>query len=226
MWVKIDVRKSKPLLTIPDKPKSFGYKTYWYAVKTTKTEDVAKAFNLKNTRPVNWEYGLGISLSWGYQYQKHSTSNQVYFVTPPINGWTLVVGAGLPYLINDKSSKAYALFLQLSELFNESHFFESNRSVDYYTWAKAIQGKLIRAYSVGQEEEAFWNEGKKTVAEKELGYELPTWETFFDENITLGWPNEIDVLDIAGEWSVNPAELENYDLPESLGILGEPDSLV
>ena len=219
---EIDYRRSIPLSIIPDRPKPFGYKMYWYALKTIKTQEVVEAFNLKNPKPINWEFGVEIRYSREYRFERFRARRQAIYVAPPVNGWTLVIGTGLPYLTKDESSDGYALFLHLSKLFGEAQFFDSLRGVDAYTWARAVQGKLIRAYSFGEYEEQMWDMGELTLAEKELGYVLPTLGNYQNENDQWQWPKESDVLQIAGKWSVNPGELDTYDIPASLGVLGEP----
>lgn len=114
------------------------------------------------------------------------------------------------------------MFLHLSILFGEAQFFDSLRNVDTYSWVKAIQGRLVRAFSIGQYEEYFWDEGESTKAEEDLGFLLPSFETLLDEKPPWKWPTEKDLLHIAGEWSVNPSKIDRYDTPKSLGVLCNP----
>jgi len=224
IYHEMDYRRSIPLSIIPDKPKPFGYKMYWYALRTETTQDVIEAFDLQNPRPINWEFGVQATGSRKYRYRRYSNKKPAIFISPPVCGWTLAIGNWLPYLSNDETSSAYQLFLHLSSLFGEAQFFDSLRNVDTYSWVKAVQGRLVRAFSIGQYEEYFWDGGELTKAEEGLGYLLPSFETLLDEKIPWKWPTEKDVLQIAGEWSVNPGLIDQYDVPQSLGFLCDPSN--
>ena len=69
---------------LEDKPVAFGYKCLWIAVKTINQQDVAKEIGLSNVKKSNW--GTGITKAY----------EGLVFITPPVGGWILVVGAGLP----------------------------------------------------------------------------------------------------------------------------------
>lgn len=90
IYHELDYRQSIPLSKIPDKPVSFGYKMYWYALRTEKTRDVIEAFDLQNPRPINWKFGVQTTGSRKYRYQRYSGNKSAIFVSPPVCGWTLV----------------------------------------------------------------------------------------------------------------------------------------
>jgi len=165
----------------PDLPISFGYKNQWLAVKTIDTQAVVAAMDLKNIQIANWSTGL-IGANEGY-----------YFVTPPINGWTLVINSLMPDISGVKATNPLTIIAELSAKFGDACYFGTNRVVEYHAWAKSINGKLIRAYGyLGESGEILINQGEATKEEQEY---------FEAEEPVL--PNEEDVLFLAKQWSID-----------------------
>lgn len=142
----------------PDTPLSFGYKIQWYAIRTADTAEVAEAFQLDQPQPANWQTGLTAAFQ-GY-----------YFISPPLAGWTLAVNAFMPDLGAAGADNPLETIKRLSSRFGEACYFGSHRVVDYYAWAKAVNGELIRAYSyVGESDEVLVDEGAPTAEERDNG---------------------------------------------------------
>ena len=194
---------AKPLVLsdTPDKPQAFGYKCCWLAIRTYDSAAVLQALNLKNQQPANWATGIG-----------EASNLKGVFVTPPIDGWILVVGA-LPDSGDGHSPDLCTPFLQtLSEQLGEIQYFGTHRGVDYHGWATVKAGKIVRAYAYWAELETnVWNTGELTEEEKALGL-------IFDNDKT---PNEEDVMNIAEKWSLNPQNLEQMNLKEGVVVFGE-----
>src|ERR1700712_5712569 len=70
---------------VPDSAVGFGYKCMWFAVKTDKKNRLAEILKLKNLSDCNWQVGID------------KAYNGSVFITPPIDGWTLACGWGLPH---------------------------------------------------------------------------------------------------------------------------------
>ena len=203
-------------LQSPDDPRGFGFKSTWWSLPTDDTDAVVAAIGLQNAQPANW--GTGIE----YAYE------QSVFVTPPVDGWTLIAGFRLPPMGEDARAKVIQPLLELSQAFGTALVFATHRVVEYHVWAKAVAGSLIRGYGyLGESGHTFWDEGPMTPEEKELGF------AFFDERCPeaeddsyweredLDYADEMKVMDIAREWSVSPDDLEDYRPEErSLGVLG------
>jgi hypothetical protein len=79
----------------PDKPKSFGYKVSWFAVKASDSTRVLDALGAERGAPANWASGLAAALP----FPASQGSDRWVFVSPPVSNWVLVVGspAGLPH---------------------------------------------------------------------------------------------------------------------------------
>ena len=200
-----------------DDPKSFGFKNIWWAFPTTDTAAVVAAIELENPRPANWQTGIK------YAYDR------ALFVTPPVHEWTLVTGFELDPRGEDARNEVIDPLLRLSAMFGSALVFATHRVVEYHVWAKAVGGSLVRGYGyIGESGRTFWDEGEVTHEELELGF------AFFDnrsaeaENDSywdredLTFPDEMNVMDIAGKWSVSPFELDSYKPRERrLGVVGD-----
>jgi len=198
--------------TLLTPPVPFGYKTAWFAIRSTDMRAVATALRLVNPQPAGWQYGI-----W------HSVEKRDYqiFVTPPINGWILAVG--LPILW-EADHHATERMVELSEQFGEVQFFGSMRISDVAIWARARNGRMLRRFYEGDGNRQEF--GAKTDEEQALGLQ------FFDsaspesknpeywKRKDLTYPGEETVLQVAGVWSVDPSKLDQMGLPQEAGLLG------
>lgn len=194
--------KAPDKFSTPDKPRAFGYKCAWLAIHSEDTKAILEALNLKNPRAANW--ATGIEQAYGLER---------VFVTPPVQGWTLVVGLALPEAGGSgHPDQCTPLLRRLSKQLGEVQYFATHRVVEYHAWAKAENGVIARAYAyVGEEGITLWNVGVLTPEEKALGFK-------FDET---HFPNEEDVMKIAGKWSLNPLKLEEMNLQPGVGVVGK-----
>jgi hypothetical protein len=199
-----------------DSAVSFGYKTVWLAVKTDNKKRISEILKLKNTKECNWKVGIAESY------------NSSIYITPQIKDWTLVCGMSLLNGNNDKKNIIYIkkTIETLSAEFGEAQFFGSHRVVEYQSWMKAINGKIVRAYCfLGESGENLIVEGEPTNFEKEyklintLSKEAQNDKYFERED--LFYPDEEFVMKVAENWSINPQTLEERkDIKNELGIIG------
>ncbi|WP_419875014.1 hypothetical protein [Candidatus Pristimantibacillus sp. PTI5] len=188
----------------PDYPQPFGYKCQWMAVKTENTNEVAKHLNLMNMQPANWSTGI----EGAYEGK--------FFVSPPVNGWTLVVNSLMPDITDTTEQNPLKVIAELSRVYGEACYFGTHRVVEYHAWAKALNGEISRAYSyVGESGETLVNQGALTA--EELEHDLIFTELEEDELIT---PYEEDVLLIAKEWTTDPM-MGQTSLELGVGLVGE-----
>jgi hypothetical protein len=202
--------------SLPSPPMPFGYKTAWFAVRSEDVDAVARAIELQNPEPVNWQYGV-----------RHAGEYNEYqiFVTPPVQGWVLAVGMPIVWEADDYAQER---MIGLSKQFRETQLFGSVRTSDVYLWARAVDGKLVRLFYEGDGQRRVI--GKQTDAEKALGF------NFFDSSSSessqpgywqrkdLTYPDEECVLKIAAKWSMDPSKVDQMGLPPSLGLLGNPSA--
>ncbi|MEM9729522.1 MAG: hypothetical protein AAF997_13115 [Myxococcota bacterium] len=186
----------------PEQAVSFGYKSQWLAVKTNDPTAALKALGASVPRETSWSYGV-------------AAPEGELFVTPPLDGWVLVVGH-FPEIVGKRDEKTLALVSKLSaELGTEVQYFGTHRVVDYHAWIRATKGQVSRAYAyLGERGETILEMGEQTEEEKALGL------NFFDDGSSeakndeywerddVTYPDEEDVMKVAGRWSINPTELE------------------
>ena len=149
----------------PDAPLPSGYKSQWWTVRSSSAEDVAEVIQLADPRPCNWSTG-----------SRRRDQGDI-FVTPAVNGWTMVCGHGLgPSGCGDVNDVTRRL-KYLSQEFGESQVYATHRVVDFHLWARAENGKLIRGMGYCPDDGGlFWDEGYDSCEER-LGLDLsePNW---------------------------------------------------
>ncbi len=204
--------------TTPDHPCAFGYKMAWLAIRSTDTAAVAAAVGLTDARPCNWNSGIGTV------YDEHLGETHV-FVTPPVDGWTFVVGLPLPQPLGRSFvDKATPLLLDLAAAFEDVQYYFTYPLIDYYAWARFHDGDLVRAFAIG-DEGMIWNKGKPTPAERALGLKLFELRGVRDRHGDAGgeivlYPTEDHVMRVAARWSLDPTSLDDRDLEPGLGFVG------
>jgi hypothetical protein len=184
-------------------PQPFGYKLRWIVVDTTDASTLASALGLTDVRPATWDIDP-------YRHEG-------VFVSPSVLGWTYVLGLhvepGFPQFV--------PLLEDLSRHFGEVQYFSTHRVVDLQAWVKAINGRIVRGFCwVGDRGEIVMDVGELTAEEEELGF-----SRFINSRTVEGdwgkvdFPDEEDVMRIAGRWSINPQELDAY-ASVGPGVLG------
>lgn len=194
----------------------FGFKNAWFAVKGGDPEAIARALGLEIIGPSDWHDGIDAAYDFG---------SERIFITPLVDGWTLAVGTGLFDLVDEDA------FAQTTEtlsrlLGTEVQFFGTHRVVEAHAWARAFPDGLRRAFMyVGDKGETIADTGGQSREEQQLGFR------FFDERSPesslpgyweredLRFPDEGNVMQLAGVWSVDPTALEGRDLPNTVGLL-------
>ncbi len=205
---KSQIASSEAAMTfddIPDVPIPFGYKNQWFAVKTSDSQAVIKDLNLVNVRVSNWRTGL-LGAYAGY-----------YFISPPVQGWTLVISLEMPDLNQSEDPGPLTAILKLSATFGEACYFGTHRVVEYHAWAKAVNGNVVRAYGyLGEAGEELINEGK--LSREEMEHHL----IFTGTDVEVpSLPTEEDVLLMAKLWTIDP-QMEDVYAEPATGFIGTP----
>jgi hypothetical protein len=202
----------------PKKPVSFGYKCAWCAISSTDVDKVVKAISLVKPRQCSWQKGV------------EKAYDGFVFVSPRVRDWIFVVSWSLmpPYQDTAKAEISPKIMM-LSRTFGTTLFFTTYRVPEYHIYAKAVDGKLIRGYGyIGERGETFWNEGRQTKEERELGFKFfnescpAAKQPAYWERKDLSFLNEKKIMLLAGKWSVDPSCLDEWPDPVSqAGRLGE-----
>ena len=186
-----------------DKPLNFGYKNLWFAVKNVKSKnEIVELLNLDVLGNSNWQNGI------------HQAYDSKIFITPEVEGWTLICGTGLLNKLEDENEEI-VMINKLSSKYGEAQFFYTHRVSECHIWAKSINGKLVRYYSyIGEQGENLKIEGEETDFEKNFNFVNTKSENAQNENYlddeSLIYPDEFIVMKIAKNWSIDPSEIELY----------------
>jgi len=178
----------------------------WLAVKGVKASVVQTALNLHHPTSCSWEEGLA------------EAREDKLFISPPLGGWVLVVGSGLPEPAEDPD-RCYHFLTGLSRKLGHVQFFSVSRVVHHHCWALLDRGRVYRAYAWGGE--TLWNQGTVTAAEKDL--EMVCLEYASEQNPfalrEAMSANSEKVNQLAARWSIDPGAI-TPEMWRGRGIVG------
>jgi hypothetical protein len=181
----------------------------WVAVRSGNPMLVQSALGLHNPTPCSWEEGLSAS------------HEQKLFISPPIQGWVLVMGSHLPEPSED-IDRCFRFVLELSRKLGHVQFFAVNRAVNHHAWVQADQGSVVRAYAWSGR--TLWNQGKLTRAEIELGLKCHAYGDG-EDRIDYGRPDPAAINTerlplLAARWSLDPTSIDARVVRDHNGIAG------
>ena len=201
----------------PDKPVPFGYRMAWLAIRTRDTARVADVLGLQMLQNANWRTGVGTI------YDDRLGESHIY-IAPPVNGWTFVIGLSLPQpLGRGFVDKTTPMLLDLAGNFPEAQYYLSYGPVDFYAWARVLDGRLVRAFAIG-DEGVIWNKGKASKEERGLGLKLTEVKGVRGRKSDIGppmpvYPTEAQVMHLAGCWSLDPTSITAAKADSQVGIV-------
>ncbi|HTH49610.1 MAG TPA: hypothetical protein VMB21_19000 [Candidatus Limnocylindria bacterium] len=182
-----------PLTTARRRPVPFPMPSRWIAIRTTNTTMVRETLGVANRPLLPWADALA-----------HGRVREM-FVSLPVDGWTLVIGAGVPDPAQDVDA-AYRFLTRVSLALGELHFYSADRVLNFHTWARLDDGRVTRAY--GWAGETLWNEGRMTLEEKLLGLRCRDYaeepEPMHYGDIPPELHNTERVILLARRWSIDP----------------------
>ena len=182
----------------------------WLAIRSRNLLAVQSALRLNNPRPCSWAEGLA------------GAGEKKMFISPPVDGWILVIGSALPDPADDVDA-CYRFVLELSRKLGHVQFFSANRVLNHHAWVQVEAGRVRRAYAWAGK--TLWKQGLKTAAEVDLGLKCFDYlETA--ERTSFGLP-EIIIANVekvpllAARWSIDPAGIDEGFFEHARGIAGE-----
>ncbi len=201
-----------------DRPHAFGYKMSWLAIRTRDTQRLLDVLGITDVHRANWNTGLGSVYNPEYG-ETH------LFIPPPLNGWTFVVGLGLPHPIGRNFvDKMTPLLVELGRHFIEVQYYFCYPAIDFFAWARVVDGKLVRAFAIG-DEGIVWNIGKPAREEKALGLQLFELRGVRGRRGDAGgelvlYPTEDHVMRLAAKWSLDPTRIDQIVAERGVGYIG------
>jgi hypothetical protein len=195
-------------LTISLKPVHVQRPTTWLAVRSRNVHAVQVALGLHNVQPCTWTEGL--------------SGDEKLFIAPPVKGWVLIFGSGLPDPADDVDV-CFRFLTSLSQKLGHVQFFKANRVLGHHAWVRLEDGEVMRGYAWAGK--TLWNQGLQTRAETEFGlkcfqyFESPD-QTFEESEIAAA--NVEKVFSLANRWSIDPVSVDENLFEHAYGIAGEP----
>jgi hypothetical protein len=180
----------------------------WMAVRATDPKPVQSALGLNQPTPCSWKEGM--------------TGERKFFIGPPVNGWIIVTGSGLPNPSCDVD-ECFRFLARISGQLGQVQLFHADRILHHHAWARAENGVVTRAYAWAGE--TVWNQGAKTPAETELsmkcfGYgDEPNADSWAAVEWTAANVGKVPLL--ATRWSLDPARINERVRKHADGIAGE-----
>jgi hypothetical protein len=192
---------------VPFNPLQARRPSRWLAIRSRDTQAVQLALRLNNPRPCSWVEGVLVS--------------RQLFIAPPVHGWTLVFGAGLP-VPDDDVDACYRFLRELGGKLGHVQFFQADAILQQHAWAMVESGRVVRAYAWAGA--TLWNQGVKTRAEIALGLNCFGYgESSGSDDWAMAdhlVANVEKVPQLARRWSLDPAELDLRYLAQHPGIVG------
>ncbi len=181
----------------------------WLAIKSRSLPTVQSALGLNNPKPCSWLEGM--------------TGDEKLFIAPPLKGWILVAGSGLPDPSEDVDA-CFRFVLALSRKLGQVQLFCASRVLQNHAWVKAERGRIVRAYAWAGK--TVWQQGARTPAENEL--ELKCFDyAETAERVSFNQPevatvNVEKVPLLAARWSLDPGHIDGHFLEKEQGVAGDP----
>lgn len=192
------------------RPLLSGQLCRWVAIRSRNLDAVQTALGLDNPVPCSWTEGIV------------QVSERKLFLSPPVNGWILVVGPRLPDPADDVDACFHFLH-RLSRELGEVQFFSVNRIVGHHAWARFDGGEAFRGYAWAGE--TLWNHGPKTWAERKLGLKcygyLEGASELRFETLEQARANVERVMLLAASWSIDPTSVDENMLTDARGVAGD-----
>lgn len=144
-------KRTRPRAALGPHTRIFLWPDAWLVVKSRNLFAVQRALSLHSPQPCSWLEGF--------------TNADKLFISPPVKGWILVFGVGLPRPREDVDA-SFRFVLDLSRKFGQVRFFSADRRLHHHAWVKARKGRILRAYAWAGT--TLWHQGNPNPAEREL----------------------------------------------------------
>lgn len=165
----------------------------WIVVRSANTPFIRDVLGLLEVPAVSWSEALARS------------RERALFVSPPVDGWTFVIGGALPDPAADIDA-VYRQLLHLSRAAGSVQFFSADRVLNFHAWAKLENGRVVRGYAWAGE--TLWQEGRASLEELLLGLRCRDYgeevEPLRYGEISAEQQNTERVVLLARRWSLDP----------------------
>lgn len=181
--------------------------TSWLAIRGQSLDAVQKALGISNPKPCSWAAGF--------------SGETPLFIAPPVKGWILVTGSGLPDPSED-IDRFFRFIVGLSRKLGHVQFFSAFPALQHHAWVQAEAGRVVRAFVWAGT--TLWKQGKTTPAEKQLDLQCPEYGEELQSALFALEPvgaNTEKVPLLAAQWSLDPAGVDASVVTDRPGVAGE-----
>ena len=140
----------------------------WVAVRSMNTEHLREALAIR-----------GPMFPWSEALSRVDENR--LFLSAPVDGWTLIVGAAVPDPATDVDA-VFRFLLELSREAGDVQYFSLDRVLGFHGWARLKDGRVLRGYAWAGE--TVWNQGRLTLDERLLGMRC---RAYGEETPALGY---------------------------------------
>lgn len=200
-----------PLTSARRKAVPFQMPPRWLAIRSSNTVAIRELLGLPDEPGAAWSDALARS------------RERRFFVSPPVDGWTLVIGASVPDPSQDVDV-AFRFLSGFSAAIGEVQLFLCDRVLNFHGWARLKMGNVQRAYAWAGTTQ--WNQGAMTIEERLLGLrcraygeevESPAYGETSPEQ-----QNADRVILLARRWSVDPVAVSEILLQQEADAADRP----
>lgn len=177
----------------------------WLAIRSGSSRAVQVALGLADGLPCSWDEGLV------------EARDSKLFISPPVDGWVLVVGSSLPDPADDPDV-AFHFLRRISRELGHVQYYGVHRVLHHHAWAIVDSGEVFRAYAWA--DEVLWNQGLITAAERDLKLVCLAYASRPEQGTEVFARNCEKITRLAAEWSVDPAVVAEEAAAGEFGIVG------
>lgn len=192
-----------PLTSARRKAVPFQMPPRWLAVKSSNTVAIRELLGLPDEAGPAWSDALARS------------RERRFFVSPPVDGWTLVIGASVPDPSQDVD-EAFRFLTGFSAAIGEVQLFLCDRVLSFHGWARLKMGSVVRAYAWAGTTQ--WNQGTMTIEERLLGLHCRPYGEEAEPpaygEISPDQQNTDRVVLLARRWSADPVAVSEILLQQ------------
>ncbi|WP_406006761.1 HEAT repeat domain-containing protein [Streptomyces sp. NBC_00637] len=189
---------------------------HWIAVHSGDQAGIMRILGLSDPRPVTFALSNDIvdTDSHGFGPDDPYRGDERVFVTPELDGWTLVLGAWCDPCGEERGDDVLRLCVELSHRYGQAHAYYYGGQGDGSAWVVAEHGVVVRRYcETGDAGDALLTLGGPLPFERARRLELglpPEWDAARenrDEEEEWRWAAHDMAADLARSYGVSPLHL-------------------
>jgi HEAT repeats len=212
-----------------DRPEGmWGCWNHWMAVPGGDQAGIMQILGLVDPRPVTFALGNDIVDADGHGCGAGDPCNgyERVFVTPELDGWTLILGAWCDPCAGERSEDVLRLCTELSARYGQAHAYYYGGQGDGSAWLVAEHGSVIRRYcEKGEGDDELLTLGEPLPYERARRVELglaPEWdaaqESQDDEDEWRGAAYDL-AADLAHSYGVSPLHIGSDTPSRGTGVI-------